>query len=377
MSSLLLIALTAAHATTPAEMGGLITGGGLDHDVPQPIINGDDASADEYPQAGGIIMDSRVGSYGIPLLTCTSTLIAPDTVMLAAHCVDPETLAQMGAQMGVNNLAVDGFFWTRQADLTDYDGYSPTTPLPADAAYAPNDDAHVAYHDAFSINGMDLGLAENHDIALLFLDAPTTGQWAYLPTADEATQIVEDVEVDVVGWGQQTATGFNEAPPPGTVGEKEVGTSHIAELGAAEFQVGAEQSDVRKCHGDSGGPTFWHATTDSQESLRVIGITSHSYDYSDCANKGGVDTRVDAYLEWISTEMTSRCEAGTRSWCEQTGIPVLPYDVDEDGIVDWQDEKIKKALCSASSGEASLMMAFVGLGAIMSRRRRGSALRTR
>lgn len=368
MSSLMLIALTAAYATTPAETGGMLSGGGVDHALPQPIINGEDASADDYPQAGGVIMDSRIGSFKLPMLTCTSTLIAPDTVMLAAHCVDPDTLAQMGAQMGVN-LAVDGFYWTRQADLTDYDGMNPSTPMPGDASYAPNDEDHVAYHDAFSINGMQLGVAENHDIALMFLDAPASGQWAYLPTADEATQIASDVEVDVVGWGQQTATGFNEAPPPGTVGEKEVGTSSIAELGTAEFQVGADEADVRKCHGDSGGPTFWHATTDALESLRVIGITSHSYDMSDCANKGGVDTRVDAYLEWINTEMTSRCEAGTRSWCDQPGIPVLPYDVDEDGILDWQDDKIKKGLCSATSGEASLMMAFVGLGVIAARRR--------
>lgn len=372
MSPLLLLALHTSYATTP-ETAGSQSGGGTERPpVPgaeQPIINGDDADEDEYPQAGGVIMDSRVGSFGVPMLTCTSTLIAPDTVMLAAHCVDPDTLAQMGAQMGVN-LTVDGFYWTRQADLTDYDGYSPSTPLPDDAAYAPNDDDHVVFHDDFTINGMALGLAENHDIALMFLDTPVAGQWAYLPTIDEATQIGEDVEVDVVGWGQQTATGYGQSPPPGTVGEKEVGTSFIAELGETEFQVGAAEDDVRKCHGDSGGPTFWHAATDSLESLRVIGITSHSYDYTDCNEKGGVDTRVDAYLAWIDDAMTSRCEDGTRSWCEQAGIPVLPYDADEDGIIDWQDEKIRKGLCSATSAPSSLLLAFVGVGAVIARRRR-------
>ena len=51
-------------------------------------------------------------------------------------------------------------------------------------------------------------------------------------------------------------------------------------------------------HGDSGGPTYMDVETSSETKRRVIGITSHAYDPNDYA-KGGVDTRVDVWLDWI------------------------------------------------------------------------------
>ena len=50
------------------------------------------------------------------------------------------------------------------------------------------------------------------------------------------------------------------------------------------------------------------------------GVTSHAYDDSDCFETGGVDTRVDAFLDWIDDEMRLRCDDGTRAWCEVPGI---------------------------------------------------------
>ena len=51
-----------------------------------------------------------------------------------------------------------------------------------------------------------MGLAENDDIALLFLDEPIfVDEPAVLPTAEEASAIVEGAVVDIVGWGQQTS----------------------------------------------------------------------------------------------------------------------------------------------------------------------------
>ena len=56
-----------------------------------------------------------------------------------------------------------------------------------------------------------------------------------------------------------------------------------------------------------------------------IGVTSHAYDETDCFETGGVDTRVDYYLEWIENEMTSRCTAETRAWCDTPGIVTPEY----------------------------------------------------
>ena len=62
---------------------------------------------------------------------------------------------------------------------------------------------------------------------------------------------------------------------------------------------------------------------------RLVGVTSHAYDETDCAAKGGVDTRVDHYLTWIDEQMRSRCEDGTRVWCEVEGI--IPPPTEEEG----------------------------------------------
>ena len=53
-----------------------------------PIINGEDAEASEYPQTGAMI--AQIEGFPGPLFMCSSTLVAPDTVLLAAHCVDEE-----------------------------------------------------------------------------------------------------------------------------------------------------------------------------------------------------------------------------------------------------------------------------------------------
>ena len=66
--------------------------------------------------------------------------------------------------------------------------------------------------------------------------------------------------------------------------------------------------------------------SDSTEPLRLVGVTSHAYDQSDCNETGGVDTRVDAYLGWIDAEMASRCVDGSRSWCDEFGVLAPPVD---------------------------------------------------
>ncbi len=281
-----------------------------------PIINGDDAAEEDWPMTGGMMMDATMSIWGhvmdFRMFVCSSTLIAPDVVMLAAHCIDADSFTY-----GMGELTDVDIRWTRQADLSAHDG-STIAEWPADAVSAWD----WAHHPDWDIYGLDMGIGASKDIALLFLDEPVLDvPFAYLPTAEEATQVVEGAEVAVVGWGQQTS---DSNPPTGTYAYKQQGLSYISELGVFEFQVGLEPEDVRKCHGDSGGPSFLTIETETVDPVRVVGVTSHAYDSSDCRRTGGVDTRVDAYLDWIDEEMRSRCADGTRAWCEEEGIPVAP-----------------------------------------------------
>lgn len=307
------------------------------------IINGEAASRSDWPMTGGMLLDAKVDLFGFEIATtalmCSSTLIAPDVVLLAAHCVDTDAMLDELGGGGIT-LSDRTFYWSRQEDLSGYQLGGPAGNLPSDAIAARD----VAIHPDWVYSELGLGLTRNNDIALLFLDEPVLEvPPAVVPQPGEEEMQVGD-EVVVVGWGQQVAVDAQEAPPEGSVGIKQLGTSSVAEIARFEFKVGEQQTDVRKCHGDSGGPSFLLGDSDSSEPYRLVGVTSHAYDASDCFLTGGVDTRVRAFVPWIDAEMRQRCRAGTRSWCEEWGLLDAP---DASGAVAWEDREVEtKGACS-------------------------------
>lgn len=291
------------------------------------ILNGEPADEAAYPMAGALVVGATVEGGGrFRTLGGSSVLIAPDVVLTVAHAVDEDTMAQsVGYEL--ENLDIR---WTRQADLSSLVASTGGVPdWPGDAVAAWDWVAHPDY----DLGAMEIGLAENSDIGLLFLEEPVDDiPHAYLPTSEEGDQLLEGHEIAVVGWG------FNQPPPigggpheDGTYGVKGAGMSTVDEVGDYEFLVGGAVEDVRQCYGDSGGPALMEVLSDSLESWRVMGVGSHTYDYTYCDEVGTSNTRVDRYLEWIDQEMRSRCEAGTRAWCDEEGIVPPPPDPDAPG----------------------------------------------
>ncbi|MBT3220305.1 MAG: trypsin-like serine protease [Proteobacteria bacterium] len=375
---------TLALATEPLEdLDAFHDVPGFDEEDFDPIINGEDANIDEWPMAGGLLA-SGTGTLGPieldgRLLMCSSTLIAPDVVLSAAHCVD---LAGILDQAGIPGLTIADleFAWSRQTDLSMYQ-FSLTGPEPyPDDVVLVHDYVHP---DAWDIGQLQMGLHKNNDISLLFLDEAVEGvPFGVIITEEEDDAFEVGVDVEIVGWGQQTDA---QAAPEGTVGLKQMGTSWVSLNAKAEFKVGEEVDDVRKCHGDSGGPSFFEVETDSSTPWRVVGVTSHSYDLSDCRETGGVDTRVSAYLDWIEDEMRARCDDGSRVWCDIEGILPPPNAegeiIDDDGNVVWDkegpvevaatstpDEDEAKA-CGCASGTSPLSGVWLLLALPLLRRR--------
>lgn len=288
-----------------------------------PIINGAACTASDEPTSVAILAEGTIqlGGFGeLPVKTvvCTGTLIAPDVVLTAAHCIDPTALAGgFGTPVGFE------YSITFEPDLTAL-ASGQSMSFPADAILANGVVAHADFD--LESTAMVNGPGKFDDVGLVFLSRPIPGiDPEIVITADEAAELVMGADVAIAGWGQQTMEGGNifMPPPAGTVGAKHCAMSFVNEVGTHEFQVGGDSSTSRKCHGDSGGPTYLQVTGGAFPGRRVVGITSHAYDMTDCA-KGGIDTRVDAYLDWIDGQMRSACADGTRSWCDEPGI--LPPD---------------------------------------------------
>ena len=120
----------------------------------------------------------------------------------------------------------------------------------------------------------------------------------------------------MVGWGQQVATGQQESPPPGTYAIKQQGESFISEI-AEPMNSKLVKSKVMCAN-----VTVTQADLflGSLRRTRLVGVTSHAYDMSDCNETGGVDTRIQFYRDWIESKMVAGCETGVRVWCDEPGI---------------------------------------------------------
>ena len=284
------------------------------------VIGGTVTAAGEFPGVGALMYDFG----GEVMQGCTGTLIAPNAVLTAAHCVDPDLT---GPQTPGFSLALD-----------TTNGNTSTVP-----------GLQAMKHESFSLDVEPFdGLGQFFDVGIVILSQPiTTVEPVKMPRPDQSATIAAGLDLAIVGYGR-TSNSTNDT------GVLYDAMTELISVNPTEIQVGMGAPQPQNCNGDSGGPAF----ADLGDGRRIVGIVSRSFMGVECT-MGGVDTRVDAYLTWIHGKVPTGIPCGSG-----LSAPCTTEEPDDDG----------GGCCSSGDrgrAGAGVLGLLVGLMVLRPRRRRG------
>jgi secreted trypsin-like serine protease len=276
-----------------------------------PVVGGTDAPAGKWPDAVAVLA---------PTAACTGTLIAPDVVLTAGHCI------------GVDPKVV----------IVDSIDYAKPGGEVIDVKKA------VAYPS----------WQDHYDVGVLVLAHAASTPPRAIAAACTARDLAVGGKVEVVGFGLTTksGTGDNSRLHQAMLAVTDATCTKAAGCAPAvapggEFAAGGHGTDA--CFGDSGGPIYLDGA--------LIGVVSRGLDAAgDPCGGGGIYVRADAddVVAWI--------EKTTGRKIQRASCGAADGETDGDG----DGSSMGDGGCSAGGAESGALVALMACFMLARRRPR-------
>ncbi|MCB9665703.1 MAG: trypsin-like serine protease [Alphaproteobacteria bacterium] len=226
-----------------------------------PVVGGEVAEKGRWPDAAGIVFR---GSY----VGCTGTLVAPDVVLTAGHCVGEISHVMLD---GTNWLAEEGAEFIEVVEQRAHPWLDIAVLILAeDSAVPPRAIAQDCVVDGY--------LREESEVVVVGFGATDGRGRRQTSRLHEGTTVVQtpdcsEREIDGL------VTGCLRGVPEGS-------------------ELGAGGNGVDACFGDSGGPLYLPTPLGTF----LVGVTSRAYmgvpERAPC-EYGGIYSRPDSVVDWI------------------------------------------------------------------------------